>query len=233
MINTYRDYILSPAWDAKRKEKLEEQDRTCEICGKEAVTAHHLHYRTLGKERMKDLQALCWECHSKKHEGEERLQRLASTDDVTLREAKSWLRDVWEKPTACPCCGLKVYLTPKSFTGKFCRILLQFYRKDQDAPGSYWHYHTDIEGPMDIRGTAYSFLAFWDVIEPSPTEMGFWRITELGREFLLGRTSIPKYAMTFNRHRIRYQGAQVTISECWPKKFDYDLLVRGIPTEER
>jgi 5-methylcytosine-specific restriction endonuclease McrA len=63
---SYREYLKSEHWQEIRKEKLKEAGYKCESCGaKESLDIHHRHYRTLGHERMSDLQALCRPCHRK------------------------------------------------------------------------------------------------------------------------------------------------------------------------
>ena len=39
----------------------------CQRCGARATDAHHRHYRTLGRERDSDLEALCADCHAQAH----------------------------------------------------------------------------------------------------------------------------------------------------------------------
>ena len=62
----YQKYMRSKEWKAKRQKKLEACDHKCECeggCYRKATQIHHLHYDTLGKESMEDLQALCPKCH--------------------------------------------------------------------------------------------------------------------------------------------------------------------------
>ena len=65
----YKKYIKSQEWKEKRQAKLETCDFKCECeggCVREATQIHHLHYDTLGNERIEDLQALCAKCHMSK-----------------------------------------------------------------------------------------------------------------------------------------------------------------------
>ena len=63
---SYREYLKSAHWQEIRKAKLKEAGYKCQKCGaRESLDIHHLHYRTLGHERMSDLQALCRSCHRK------------------------------------------------------------------------------------------------------------------------------------------------------------------------
>ena len=143
MIIDYSKYILSPEWEAKRDQKLEEQNYICEIGGEKATTAHHLHYRTLGHERMEDLQALCWPCHMAQHPEREKKKKLAERmawkGVVTLKQARDWLLAKAPFGAYCPCCQQKVKLYPRTLTGEHMRILLEFYRFDREGPGLYHH----------------------------------------------------------------------------------------------
>lgn len=62
----YQRYLASDAWKVKRGQVLLRSSFKCEHCGVKDVPLqiHHRHYRTLGKERLADLAALCSECHA-------------------------------------------------------------------------------------------------------------------------------------------------------------------------
>ena len=64
---SYRDYIKSPRWAAKRQEAFRYYGKKCKACGKwkKTLTVHHLDYKRLGNEPMYDLMILCWDCHGK------------------------------------------------------------------------------------------------------------------------------------------------------------------------
>lgn len=65
---TYADYMESPAWREKRDALLREHRHECWCCSKKrAVSAHHLHYRTIGAEREGDMVPVCSPCHRTIH----------------------------------------------------------------------------------------------------------------------------------------------------------------------
>ena len=67
----YHLYIASPAWNRKRQQALRHHGNACRICRKTFdLQVHHKHYRTLGRESMKDLDVLCRDCHANHHEGD-------------------------------------------------------------------------------------------------------------------------------------------------------------------
>ena len=65
----YGEYLLSNWWKSKRKQKLASIGFRCENChAVKNLHVHHLHYRTLWREKDSDLQVLCTSCHQGKHE---------------------------------------------------------------------------------------------------------------------------------------------------------------------
>lgn len=63
----YADYIKSAEW--RRKSRCwRKQAGKCEICGStERLECHHKHYKTLGKEKRKDIMVVCRTCHCEIH----------------------------------------------------------------------------------------------------------------------------------------------------------------------
>jgi len=73
---TYRQYIASPVWKAKRQEALAFYGCICNRCKQHGTDVHHKTYdRVGGQELMEDLEILCRPCHEAHH----RLERLAKS----------------------------------------------------------------------------------------------------------------------------------------------------------
>lgn len=65
----YVEYLLTPWWKQKRKQKIKSVGSKCEKCGATSLLqVHHLNYDRLGREHHSDLQVLCKPCHEKEHE---------------------------------------------------------------------------------------------------------------------------------------------------------------------
>ncbi len=65
----YYEYIKSDEWQEVRKRALEHYNWRCCICRNvDDLHVHHLHYKTLGREKLCDLRVLCKDCHKKIHE---------------------------------------------------------------------------------------------------------------------------------------------------------------------
>ena len=64
----YREYRLSTAWKIKRGIVLDLDEWTCRKCNCAAATqVHHLSYRSVFHEPLRDLISLCEDCHSRCH----------------------------------------------------------------------------------------------------------------------------------------------------------------------
>ena len=61
----YPDYIKSIEWLIKSKVFIGRRGYKCERCGvtDKPLFSHHLHYKTLGREKDEDVQVLCFGCH--------------------------------------------------------------------------------------------------------------------------------------------------------------------------
>lgn len=65
----YDAYMKSPAWRKLRKRVFKLQGYVCRKCGvKERLTLHHKTYVRLGREKPKDMEVLCFECHMERHD---------------------------------------------------------------------------------------------------------------------------------------------------------------------
>lgn len=64
----YSAYLQSEWWLYKRAQKLASVNHQCERCNGRATQVHHKHYRSLGRERHRHLEAVCGPCHEREHE---------------------------------------------------------------------------------------------------------------------------------------------------------------------
>ncbi len=58
----YEQYLESNHWVEFREQMLTNH-KQCQVCGRKSKFVHHLHYKTLLKEKPKDVKALCTRCH--------------------------------------------------------------------------------------------------------------------------------------------------------------------------
>ena len=61
-------YLLSTEWQQLRTKVFTRDNYTCQSCGsKDLLNCHHITYKRLGAEKLKDLTTLCVECHTQLH----------------------------------------------------------------------------------------------------------------------------------------------------------------------
>lgn len=65
---SYDEYLISAWWRDRRIRKLNSTDGCCERCSGKATQVHHKHYKSLWREKDKDLESLCRRCHASQHE---------------------------------------------------------------------------------------------------------------------------------------------------------------------
>lgn len=67
----YKEYIMSDAWKAKRREAIKHYGQNCNQCKTflpiNKIQVHHVTYKRLGKELLEDLMIVCKSCHEKIH----------------------------------------------------------------------------------------------------------------------------------------------------------------------
>ena len=67
---TKNDYLHSPEWQAKRKQRLAIDNYICQGCGKDNIPLeiHHINYDTLYNEDINFLVSVCRDCHQAIHD---------------------------------------------------------------------------------------------------------------------------------------------------------------------
>jgi hypothetical protein len=93
--------------------------------------------------------------------------------------------------------------------------------------------------PASVRaswhGGDWSKLRHWGLIESKPderadgsTRVGFYRITDLGRQFVEREVKVPKYAYIYAQTFMGLDLPYITIDEALGTKFSYDELMTGV-----
>ena len=82
----YYLYLHSEQWREIRNKVIARDNCTCRICGGGAFGAdanvHHLTYRNIGNEDLKDLVTLCPDCHTKIHKEASKFNSAITFDSV-------------------------------------------------------------------------------------------------------------------------------------------------------
>lgn len=154
----------------------------------------------------------------------------------TLRDEKVRIRQEFDagKVTQCRCCGQTVKKYRRNITGAMAVALILLSKKD--ALGDDWihveDFLKDMPGlPSSIRGDVAK-LRHWGLIEKKPEERedgsprnGYYKITNLGREFIKGEKQLPRHIFLYNNKLLGFDSEECTIKQCLGKKFDYNQLM--------
>ena len=61
-------HLRSEKWARIKARLFQKRGRKCERCGSDQnIHVHHKHYNNLGRERLRNLEILCRNCHAKHH----------------------------------------------------------------------------------------------------------------------------------------------------------------------
>lgn len=96
---TYKEYIKSGAWRKRRKEYYKTHPKKCAVCQtNRKIGLHHKNYGRLGREKDKDLVALCWIHHEIFHELHGTKNLFENTGDfIALEKSKIEIEELDER----------------------------------------------------------------------------------------------------------------------------------------
>jgi hypothetical protein len=149
-----------------------------------------------------------------------------------LDQVRVWLRDLAEsyEPTNCPVCGQRVQIYKRGVHARMARDLIKLHLA---GPQGEWLYLPNVLG---INGGDTAKLVYWLLIESDEgvredgsNRVGWWRVTDLGRDFVRGSLAIPKQARVYNQRFLGYvdRETKITIKDALGKEFNYDELMMG------
>jgi hypothetical protein len=142
--------------------------------------------------------------------------------EVTLAEARLWLREHLDDGVRCPCCNQHAQIYRWSLYGSAARMLIRLWQ----AGGTVTFVESKaVKRPGD--GGHTSQLALWSLVEHEPDrrpdggKSGWWRVTGRGERFLKGQETISKYAYVYDGVFLRHDGPQRNIEDVLGEPFDW------------
>lgn len=147
-------------------------------------------------------------------------------DGMTLADARRYLRRYLAEGVKCPCCEQHAQVYRWSLYATAARLLIRLYR--EGGTGTY----VETKRHKGIGQGDASRLRLWELAErekerrPDGGRSGWWRVTDLGEAFVLGRATIPKYAYVYDGEVIRTEGEPTSISDVLGEAFRYDENVQ-------
>lgn len=156
---------------------------------------------------------------------------LDSDREVSLGDAKAWLRARLDDGAECPCCGQRAQMYRRAPSSAACHVLIRAARAYGTRP-----FHLPSNDDWSRAGGEFARLRYWRLVEEDRTQhddyhAGWWRITALGIDFVGGAYRVPKYARVYNGEVYGYEGKDVDIRSCLGRRYNYEVLMRGWRSE--
>lgn len=163
---------------------------------------------------------------------------------ATLDDSRAWLASRINDGAACPCCAqfAKVYRRP--LTGSMAYVLLLIERWTRTSMRTEWlhvpsYLSEQSHVGVAVRGGDWAKLVHWGLIEERPVvradgarHAGYYRITQLGLDFVNDRVLVPKYVFLYNRKKLdRTTDKMVSIDKALGKNFNYAELMSADAAE--
>lgn len=153
------------------------------------------------------------------------------TPAMSLADARDALRDRVDKGESCPCCTQLVRVYRRPLTSVAARALIALYRDH----GRSFGYLPDVArthlSDSAHQGGTLSLAHCWGLIEEERAALGdngragWWRVTELGEQFILERASVPSHARIFNGRVLSLVGDPIGIRSALGKHFNRTELL--------
>jgi len=144
----------------------------------------------------------------------------------TIIEAKTFLNENYKDGCICPCCNQVVKLYKRKLNSGMARVLIAMYKKG----GSFFHVK-DYLREYNIKNTHdWTLLKYWKLIQPMDNqkggqELGYWSITEKGKQFCKGELKLQKHVLIITNKMIGFSNEDTDIVESLGNHFDYNELM--------
>jgi len=147
---------------------------------------------------------------------------------VTLEEARAWLRKImWQKKVPCPCCKQDVKVYKRQINRTMAKALIRLHFFDEE-----WVHVPSVIG-FSRMGGDFAKMGWFGLVEEKDEikddgnpHAGFWRITELGRQYVREQAKVPSFILIYNNRVLKSSEDQIGIRDALGKKFNYDELMR-------
>jgi hypothetical protein len=169
----------------------------------------------------------------------------SGTDKDDLTTVKTWLRqnsDI-KGGCICPACSRRVKAYKRGIHATMAKALIEMYRialreNPTDVTSVWVRYNRMWGNTGDFARLRWP----WQFIEPKPNTdpdkkgSGYWRLTEAGVAFVLGRLQVPKSAIFYYQNKfLRWDDpeAKINIEGALGKKFSYQALMAGLDLPDK
>lgn len=163
------------------------------------------------------------------------------TQLTTIAEAKEYLREHAKKGVDCPVCNQRVQIYERLIYSSLALSLIRLYWLTRENPNKPYFHISDFTIDGKTIAGDFSKFRYWglavekekDASDTTRRTSGYWAITEKGKDFLLGKISVPKRAVIYNSRCLGFSEEKATIQEALGKDFNYqDLMGKAFQSEQ-
>ncbi len=129
----------------------------------------------------------------------------------------------------CPTCRRYAQRYERKLHSVVAAQLIQLYKMGGAA--KWVHTSELIPGGQSGSGD-FSKAKYWKLIEAREVgndedkkASGFWKLTDLGVSFIIGKETIQQTAVIFDDRVLKFEGPQVTIRDALGTKFSYEEMI--------
>lgn len=142
--------------------------------------------------------------------------------ELSVSQARAALNDalVTGEASVCPCCDQFVKLYRRKLNAGMAVSLVKLFRS---VGTSYAH----VPSTVGRESADQALLRYWGLLEEDGSRTGYWRVTALGEQFVLGKVTVRSHVLLYNGRFLGLDGEQVTIQECLGEKFSYLELIHS------
>ena len=132
------------------------------------------------------------------------------------------------KPWHCPTCGRFTKVYRRKLNSTVAKQLIHLYKSGGDKEFLHSKYFVNGTGSGDLtKGKYFKLIESASNYDKGKKNSGLWRLTQLGIDFVLGSSKIPKYIFIFNDKVQGVSQIEVGIQESLGEKFNYQQLMKN------
>jgi hypothetical protein len=140
------------------------------------------------------------------------------------KQRMAWAKAIEGDGAICPCCDRKGKIN-RGKLSQHLALALKWIEVHGDPEDDGF---VDCQGSNQVhllRSKTYSQMKHWDLVEPKAGRSGFWRVTSKGKEFLLGKITVPQAVYVYNDKVFGFDDKEISFRQCFGRHFNFDEMM--------
>jgi len=152
---------------------------------------------------------------------------METTDLIKLR--KEFIEHIKEKGVHCPVCDRYAKIYRRKLNSTMARGLIWLYHEGGKDQRLYVNFSR--MPPFLLKSNQLASNRWWNLVERKPNDdpkikhSGMWRLTTLGRNFVMGYTAVKSHIWHYNSQALGFDGEWIKIQEALGEHFNYSEMM--------